>query len=252
MESDMDQTEQQYIDALFERLRTAERQSPPRDPNAERYISQLISRQPGAPYYMAQAIIIQEETLKAAQARIEELERELEEQPAPQQGGGGGFLGGLFGGGGGGAQPARGGSVPRAGGSVPRAGGAGGFSYPGSGAGAGMGRGPMQPDPTLAQYNQGSRGGGFLAGAMQTAVGVAGGVLLGNMIGNMLGGDEAKAGEAAKPEEAAKGEEAGKTEQAGADQNQQADDPFANVENTQYDDNDSVFGGDFGGGDFDI
>lgn len=242
----MDQTEQQYIDALFERLRTAERQSPPRDPNAERYISQLISRQPGAPYYMAQAIIVQEETLKAAQARIEELEREREEQSAPQQAGGGGFLGGLFGGGG--AQPTRGTSVPRAGGSVPRA---GGFNYPGAGA---AGRGGMQqPDPTLAQYNQGNRGGGFLAGAMQTAVGVAGGVVLGNMIGNMLGGgDEAKAGEAAKPEEAAKGEEAGKTEQAGADQSQQADDPFANVENTQYDDNDSMFGGDFGGGDFDI
>ena len=235
----MDQTEQQYIDALFERLQAAERQSPPRDPNAERYIGQLIARQPGAPYYLAQAIIVQEEALKAAQQRIADLERELQEQPAQQ--GGGGFLGGLFGGGG--AQPTRGTSVPPAGGSVPRSGGAGGFSYPGSGAARG---GPAQPDPTLAQYNQGNRGGGFLAGAMQTAVGVAGGVLLGNMIGNMLGGDEAKAGEAAK------GEEAGKTEQTAAEQNQPADDQFANVENTQYDDNDSVFGGDFDGGDFDI
>jgi hypothetical protein len=249
MESKMDQTEQQYIDALFDRLQSAERQSGQRDASAERYIHQRIGQQPGAPYYMAQAIIVQEEALKAAQQRIEDLERERDERPA-QQSGGGGFLGGLFGGGG--AQPTRGTSVPSSG-SVPRAG--GGFNYPGSG------RQPMtQPDQTLQNYGQTGRGGGFLAGAMQTAVGVAGGVMLGNMLGNMLGGgDTAKAAEAGKGEEAAKGEdaakgdEAGKTEQAGAaDQGQQANDPFGNVENTQYDENDSVFGGDFGGGDYDI
>lgn len=231
----MDQTEQQYIDALFDRLAGAERQGAPRDAGAERYIQQLISRQPGAPYYMAQAIIVQEETLKAAQQRIAELEREIEERPA-QPAGGGGFLGGLFGGGG--AQPTRGTSVPGSG-SVPRAG--GGFNYP---------RGGQQqmPDSTVAQYNQTGRGGGFLAGAMQTAVGVAGGVLLGNMIGNMLGGgDEAKAADAAKPEEA-------KPDDANADQTAGQDDQFANVENTQYDDNDSMMGGFFDGdgGDFDI
>lgn len=39
-------------------------------------------------------------------------------------------------------------------------------------------------------------GGGFLAGAAQTAVGVAGGVVLGNMLGNALfGGSEANAAE---------------------------------------------------------
>jgi hypothetical protein len=75
------------------------------------------------------------------------------------------------------------------------------------------------------------------------------------MLGNMLGGGEkAQAGEAGKGEEAAKGEEA-KTEPATeasntADQGQQ-NDPFQNVENTQYDEDDSVFGGDFGG-DYDI
>ena len=40
-------------------------------------------------------------------------------------------------------------------------------------------------------------GGGFLAGAAQTALGVTGGVLLGNAIAGMLGGHEAKAAEPA-------------------------------------------------------
>jgi hypothetical protein len=239
----MDQTEQQYIDALFDRLQSAERQGGPRDAGAEGYIRERISRQPGAPYYMAQAIIVQEEALKAAQQRIAELEYEIEQRPAQaaSASGGGGFLGGLFGGG-----PARTTSVP-ASGSVPRAG--GGFNYP-------RGQQPQQQaDSPVANYGQTGRGGGFLAGAMQTAVGVAGGVVLGNMIADMIGGDKggaAQAGEAAKPEaagEAAKSEPAQEASNT-PDQNQQ-DDPFANVEETQYDDDDSFIGGDFGG-DFDI
>lgn len=241
----MDQTEQQYIDGLFDRLQGAERQGYPRDAGAERYIQSRIAQQPGAPYYMAQAIIMQEEGLKAAQARIEELERELEERPAQQSGGGGGFLGGLFGGGG--AQPARGTSVPSSG-SVPRAGG-GGFNYPGNN-NPGYGRPGMQPDPTLQNYGQQGRGGGFLAGAAQTAMGVAGGMMLGSMLGGMFGGgDTAKAAEAGKGEEAAKAEEPKAEQQAGAEQ---ANDPFANVQNTQYGEDDSVLGGDFGDGDYDI
>jgi hypothetical protein len=49
-------------------------------------------------------------------------------------------------------------------------------------------------------------GGGFLAGAVQTAMGVAGGVLLGNIIADAFGGgDEAKAADAgqAEPQQAA-------------------------------------------------
>jgi uncharacterized protein len=249
----MDQTEQQYIDRVFDKLRSAEGQSGPRDAEAERYIQQLISRQPSLAYYMTQAVIVQEEALKGAQQRIEDMERELDERPAPQASGGGSFLGGLFGGGSNApAAPARSGSAwGGGGGSVPRAGGIGAAR-----------NGQMEQSP-LAQYGQQQpygqpqRGGGFLAGAMQTAAGVAGGVLLGNMLGNMFGGSEAKAGEGAKPaEEAAKPDAAAeaKPEQANADQQAGADqnDPFANVENTQYDDNDSYFGGDDGGGDFDI
>lgn len=47
-------------------------------------------------------------------------------------------------------------------------------------------------------------GGGFLAGAAQTAVGVAGGVLLGNMLaGALFGGSEAQASEAEPDDPAA-------------------------------------------------
>ncbi len=227
----MDQTEQQYIDALFDRLAGAERQSGPRDADAERYIREQISHQPAAPYYMAQTMIVQDEALKAAQQRIEELERELKDRPA-QQSGGGSFLGGLFGGGG---APSRGTSVP-ASGSVPRAG--GGFSYPQGGTA------PMESP--VARYGQGG-GGGFLAGAMQTAVGVAGGVVLGNMIGGLLGGEKtgtAHAGEAGKDAAASTTDSTPADTNNTPDQNQD-NDPFADVEETQYNDNDSFLGGDF-------
>jgi hypothetical protein len=172
----MDQTERQVIDDLFARLRQAEQGSGPRDAGAESHIRQMIAQHPAAPYYMAQAIIVQEHALKGAQERIEELENTAA-QPAQS----GGFLGGLFGGG---AQAGRG-SVPRSG---------GGMTYPRNGAGTAA-------QSPVAQYQQSGRGGGFLAGAMQTAMGVAGGVLVANMISNMLGGDEAKAEEPAAAEQ---------------------------------------------------
>jgi len=93
----MDSNEQQMIRGLFGRLNEAERQAPPRDPDAERFIRQSVEEQPAAPYYMAQTMIVQEEALKAANARIEDLEAQLRERPAASSGGG--FLGGLFGGG---------------------------------------------------------------------------------------------------------------------------------------------------------
>ncbi|MER8715919.1 DUF2076 family protein [Mesorhizobium sp. M1295] len=53
-------------------------------------------------------------------------------------------------------------------------------------------------------------GGGFLAGAAQTAMGVAGGVLLGNAIAGMFGGSEAQAAErpAPQPDEADQADDA--------------------------------------------
>ncbi|MCZ0964177.1 DUF2076 family protein, partial [Paracoccus benzoatiresistens] len=120
-------------------------------------------------YYLAQTVIVQEQALNAAQQQIEQMQS----QP-PQQGGG--LFGRLFGGGQ--PQPVR----------------------------------PMAPPPAQAygqhpQHGHGASpwnsgrpaGGGFMAGAAQTAMGVAGGVLLGNAIGGMLAGP-AEAAEAAAGE----------------------------------------------------
>jgi hypothetical protein len=158
----MDTTERQVIDDLFAKLRQAEDASGPRDAEAETYIASLIKRQPSAPYYMAQAIVIQEQALVAANARIEELQKQLAARPA-----GGGFLSGLFGGG-----------APQA---TPRA-------------------NPTQMqgyDPRVAQYAdprfRRAHQGSFLGGAMQTAMGVAGGLLLGSALMSLFAPDTAAA-----------------------------------------------------------
>ncbi len=165
----MDNQDRQVIEGLFARLGEVERQAGPRDAGAEAFIRERIAQQPGAPYFMAQTIVMQDYALQEAQRRIEELERQQTERPA-----GSGFLSGFFGGGN---------MAGRAAGTVPPV-------PPVAGPGAGA-LPPVQP----------GRGGGFLAGAAQTAVGVAGGMLLGNAIAGMFGSEEAKAGEA-KAEEA--------------------------------------------------
>jgi hypothetical protein len=164
----MDHQDRQAIEALFGKLGEVERQSGPRDAEAEAFIGSRIAAQSAAPYFMAQTIVVQEQALNAAQSRIAELERQLASRPA----GGGGFLAGLFGGG----QPQH---RPQ-----PHQ------SQPGMPPHMAPGMGNMAP----------GRGGGFLAGAAQTAMGVAGGVLLGNMIAGAFSGDDAKAGETSKPE----------------------------------------------------
>ena len=65
----------------------------------------------------------------------------------------------------------------------------------------------------------GRSGGGFLAGAAQTAMGVAGGVLLGNMIGGLFAGDDASAAEDVDPgmEDQDVGMDAAPPEDAGGD-----------------------------------
>ena len=90
----MDENERQIIDGLFDKLQQAEQKTGPRDAEAEGLIGQRVGRQPAAPYYMAQAILVQEQALQAANERIGQLEQELQQRPA-----GSGFLGGLFGGG---------------------------------------------------------------------------------------------------------------------------------------------------------
>lgn len=176
------QQDQQAIDGLFDRIEDVARNSQPRDGEAETQIQQRLREFPPAPYYMAQTILIQEQALRQAQARIEQLE--ASQRPA------GGFLGGLFGGDEPQPRPAR-------------------------------ARGPWDRQRGNFEDRRG-QGGGFLAGAAQTALGVTGGVLLGSAIAGMLtGGAHAQEHSAdASPDQGAEDFDAG--------------------------------GDDFGGGDFDI
>jgi len=165
----MQNEEQQLIDNLFSRLKQAETQSGPRDAGAEQLIKQHLQSQPGAPYYMSQAILIQEAALKKLNAQVADLENRLaqaqqQQQQAPQQSSGG-FLSSLFGGGSRQSAPQQQQPV--------------------------WGNAPQQPQQQYAQPQQQyaappARGTGFLGGALQTAVGVAGGVVMADMLTSMF------------------------------------------------------------------
>ncbi|MEN5016566.1 DUF2076 domain-containing protein [Erwinia sp. Eh17-17] len=160
----MQQQEQQLIESLFTRLKQAESQSGPRDITADKFIQRQVQQLPGAPYYMAQAILIQEAAMKQLNARVSQLESELEQaRQQPQQQASGGFLSGLFGGGSR-TQPQQGQQPP---------------------AQSAWGNAPAQQQPAYAPAAP-TVGRGFLGGALQTAVGVAGGVVMADMLTSMF------------------------------------------------------------------
>ena len=71
--------ERKLIDELFDRLASLERN--PRDPEAVRAINEGLQRAPNALYPLVQTALVQDEALKRADARIRELEAELELEP---------------------------------------------------------------------------------------------------------------------------------------------------------------------------
>lgn len=155
----MSPEERQLLVGLFERTKSAA--AGPRDQEAEAFINDQIKAQPAAPYLLSQTVIVQDQALQGANARIEQLEaqvKELESKPAS-----GGFLGGLFGG-------AQRGPAPQ-----PRPG-----QRP-NGPWGGQQQGGYPPPPPPQGYappQAAPESGGFLKGALGTAAGVAGGVLL--------------------------------------------------------------------------
>lgn len=161
----MSPEEKNVIAGIFDRL--AEVADQPRDPEAERLIAERVRAQPYAPYAMAQTIHIQEQALSNLQQEVEALRAEIEEASRRQRQSSG-ILGALFGGGAappretppGGPWGSRGAPDPRWGG-VPA---------------AGPWQQPMQPPMP--------QGGGFLSGALTTALGVAGGVMIANAVSN--------------------------------------------------------------------
>lgn len=200
--------ERELITKLFDRLAALE--NAPRDADAERAIQDGLARAPHAVYPLVQTVLVQDEALKAANAKIEELQAELGE-PQPEQQQGGGFLGtmrdNLFGRR---EEPPRAGSVPsvRPGGSPfanapgyrdqgyreegpPPMGGPG-YGGPGA-AGFGGPGGPGYGAPGFGGPGYGGApggGGSFLGTAAATAAGMVGANLLLGGIRSILGGQQ--------------------------------------------------------------
>jgi uncharacterized protein len=78
--------ERQLVDELFDRLSKVE--SAPRDPDASNAIAQGLQNAPNAVYALVQTVLVQDEALKRANSRIQELEQ----ANAPEQHQSGGFL----------------------------------------------------------------------------------------------------------------------------------------------------------------
>ena len=65
--------ERELLSDLFDRLLHCEVN--PKEPDAAAFIADAVARQPGAPYFMAQLLLVQDQALAAAQARIRALEQ---------------------------------------------------------------------------------------------------------------------------------------------------------------------------------
>ncbi|MCG6207807.1 DUF2076 domain-containing protein [Rhodopseudomonas sp. HC1] len=193
--------ERQLVDDLFERL--ARLESAPRDPDAAAAIAQGQRIAPNAIYGLVQTVLVQDEALKRAHERIQQLEAG---DRAPEGNPGGGFLDtmrdAIFG-----QNPnqaSQRGSVPN----VPPPGGGsrpswntgqvlgpqqGQYTPPGSGYGGQQGGGYGGPQGGGgfgggAPSPVGGGGGSFLGTAAAAAAGVVGGSLLLSSIRGMMGG----------------------------------------------------------------
>jgi uncharacterized protein len=196
----MNPQERQLVDDLFDRLAKVE--SAPRDAGASAAISDGLRKAPNATYALVQTVLVQDEALKRAAARIQELEQ----ANAPEQTQSGSFLDSMrdtiFG-------KEQRGSVPNVpppaqnrpvwnSGQVLQQGqghydqggyGQGGYGQGGYGQG-GYGQGGYgQGGPGGGGFGSPFGGGGsFLGTAAATAAGMVGGSLLMNSIRGMMGG----------------------------------------------------------------
>ncbi len=192
--------ERQLVDDLFDRLAKVE--SAPRDPDAIAAMQDGLRKAPNAIYALVQTVLVQDEALKRANARIQELEQ----AHAPeQQQSGGGFLDSMrdtiFG-------KEQRGSVPnvpppassrpvwnsgqvlqQGGGHYDQGYGQGGYGQGGYGPGGGYGQQGYGQGGFGAPFGGG--GSSFLGTAAATAAGMVGGSLLLNSIRGMMGGHAA-------------------------------------------------------------
>lgn len=80
----MTDQERLLIDALFSRLNVAT--GSPRDPETEQFITAKLSGNPGMAYALAQTVLMQNQELAAAEARIVNLRAKLEKAGGEAQG----------------------------------------------------------------------------------------------------------------------------------------------------------------------
>jgi hypothetical protein len=182
----MTPAERQLVTELFDRLATLE--DAPRDPDAERAIRDGLNQAPNAVYALVQTALVQDEALKQANDRIQELEAELTRGSEPPRQGG--FLDNmrdsLWGRQDSPRQEQRS-SVPRVSpgnapmGVPPAFGGGGQPPMGGPGYGPGAGQMPPPPEPP------GRGGGSFLGTAAAAAAGAIGGSMLLDGIRSMTG-----------------------------------------------------------------
>jgi hypothetical protein len=184
----MSPEERRLLTELFDRVRNAS--TAPRDREADDLIAQKLREQPYAAYYLAQAVIIQDQALQATTERLQELEdhvHRLESEAGSSRNQSSGFLSGLgsiFGGG----QPSP--NVP--GRDTQREG-----RLYDDYARTNRYR-PPEPEPAPSPWGRAGAtspwaqpaglpsGGGFLRGALTTAAGVAGGVLAADAVRDLF------------------------------------------------------------------
>ncbi len=153
--------ERDLLTNLVSRLRQSPAQQP--DAEADQTINDLVRERPDTPYVLAQTVLIQDYALHQAQARIADLEQQLQGQPKQESGG---FLSAIFGSGKAPQRPQPQPTYQAQPAYQPQ-------PQPGYASGP-WGAAPSQPS--------------FLQNAAQTAVGIAGGALLFQGIESLFGG----------------------------------------------------------------
>lgn len=177
--------ERQMIDDLFDRL--AKLENAPRDADAAAAIAQGLRSAPNAVYPLVQTVLLQDEALKRANSRIQELEQAHPNAP-PQSGG---FLDSM--------RDAIFGPGSQSHSSVPNVPPPAGRPVWNSGQVLQQGQpgGPTYAQPSSQPYGQpysappssfGGGGGSFLGTAAAAAAGMVGGSLMLNSIRSMMGG----------------------------------------------------------------
>jgi hypothetical protein len=183
--------ERQLVDDLFDRL--AKLESTQRDPDASAAIAQGLRNAPNAVYALVQTTLLQDEALKRANHRIQELEQALASTQPTGQSQSGGFLDSM--------RDAVFGKEPRS--SVPNVPPPPPQNRPVWNSGQVMQQVPPPAPYGQGQYQEpygqggfgqsygapfGGGGGSFLGTAAATAAGFVGGSLLLNSIRSMMGG----------------------------------------------------------------